>query len=481
MAWLIWWPLAAAALLFVIGGAARRWVGLAASVVPLVPAARLLHDVLRTGPRRAELGWPQPLGIELQADALSAALILLTCIVGCVVSGYAFSAFGAHDVATPWDEAAAFWPLWLMAWAAMHALYLSTDVFNVYVALELLTLAAVALVALPGTRATIAAALQYLLATLVGSLSFLFGVALLYAAYGRLELFELGSRIEPGPLALTALGLMTLGVMLKGALFPLHVWLPDAHGHALPPVSAVLSGLVVKAGFYLLVRLWFDTFSTVLHPWFATALGLAAVVGIVWASVLALGQTHLKRLLAYSTVAQLALMLLLFPLVMAGSVPLDGEAASRLPGWGGGVVLALSHGLAKAGLFLAAGASIRAAGTDALRDLAGTARRLPLTAGALVLGAWTLLGLPPSGGYVAKSLFEEAAIGAAAPWAWGVQGATVLTALYLGVALRSAFTRAPEGRSFRAVPLPMQLAPLVLTGVAAGLGLLLSGLGEGAP
>ena len=471
-AWLIWWPLAASVALFVVRGPLKPGLGLAASLVAVVPAAQLFDLVRVGGTLRVETGWPQPLGIELHADLLSASLIALTAVVGVTVSAYAFASFRGHHVTTPWDEAAAFWPLWLMLWAAMNALYLSSDLFNLYVTLELVTLAAIALVSLPGTRATLAAAMQYLLATLAGSLAFLFGVALLYAMHGRLELFELGRLIEPGAPALMALGLMSVGLMVKAAFFPFHFWLPDAHGHALPPVSALLSGLVVKAGFYLLVRVWFDTFPAVLQPAHGTALGVAAAVGIVWGSLLAIGETRLKRLLAYSTVAQLGFMLLLFPLVMTSSVPSGGGEASVLPGWGGGLALALSHGLAKAALFLAAGAFIHAAGSDVLRDLGGTARRLPLTAAAFALGTWTLVGLPPSGGYLAKTLYAEAALASAIPWGWLIQGGTVLTAGYLALALRAGLARRPDGAVFHDVPLVMQVAPLVLALLAAILDLL---------
>ena len=471
IAWLIWLPLAASVLLFVMGPR-KLSLGLALGALNVVPPLLLFAEVRRHGVQHYLLGWPAPLGIELRADALSASLVLLTAVVGAVVAAYAAAGLGERPAAHAMDPPSAFWPLWFVLAAGLHALYLSTDLFNLYVALELVTLAAIALVALPGTRATIAAALQYLLATLVGSLAFLFGVALLYASHGQLELFALGSLLTSGPLAWSAFGLMTAGIMVKGAFFPLHFWLPDAHGHALAPVSALLSGLVVKAGFYLLVRVWFDVFGSVLQPALGTAIGVLALLGIVWASLHALGAARLKRLLAYSTVAQLGLMLLLFPLVMAAGPPTTGAAASALPGWCGGVALALSHGLAKASLFLAAGAFIRAAGDDVLVELAGTARHLPLTALAFALGAWTLLGLPPSGGYLAKTLFEEAAARGTSAWGWVVQGTTLLSALYLAVALRALLERPRVGRRFRGVSPWMQLAPLVLAGLGASLGLL---------
>jgi multicomponent Na+:H+ antiporter subunit D len=467
--WLIWLPLAAAVASFAAGaGRVRRALGLAASAAMLLPAQLVFEAVRRDGPQRYLASWPAPLGIELRADLLSASLLLLTAVVGLVVAAYASTSLGELPPEHAVDPPAAFWPLWFMLSAGLNALYLSTDLFNLYVALEMVTLSAIGLVSLPGTRATIGAALVYLLATLAGSLAFLFGVALLYGAHGTLELFEVGRLLEAGPVTWTALGLMTLGIMVKAAFFPLHFWLPDAHGHALPAVSAVLSGLVVKGGFYLLVRVWFDTFPNVLQPSLGLALGSVALAGVVWASLLALSEGRLKRLLAYSTVAQLGMMLLTVPLAMTG--PGGGVGASITPGVEPGLALALSHGLAKAALFLSAGAFIRAAGSDALAELGGVARRLPLTLLASVLAAWTLLGLPPSGGYEAKTLFEQAATAAPIPWQLVVQGGTLLTALYLGVALRAVIEPAAASKRLRAVPLALQIPPLLLAALAVGLG-----------
>ncbi len=471
--WLIWLPLAAAIMAFVAStDASRRAYGLVGSAAALVPALLLFAAVRGGGAQRYLVGWPAPLGIEFRADLLSASLVLLTAVVGVVVATYASASLGdaheAHVVAIP----AAFWPLWLMLLAGLNAIYLSTDLFNLYVALEVVTLAAITLVSLPGTRSTIGAALVYLLATLVGSLAFLFGVALLYGAHGTLSLFELGPLLEGGPLAWSALGLMTLGIMVKAAFFPLHFWLPDAHGHALPPVSALLSGLVVKAGFYLFVRLWFDAFPSIVTPAFGPALGALALAGIVWASLLALGEGRLKRLLAYSTVAQLGLMLLAVPLALVSAASLGAQTASGSPGIEAGLMLALSHGLAKAALFLSAGAFIRGVGSDALAQLGGLARRLPLAVLAFALAAWTLLGLPPSGGYEAKALIAQAAVGAPFPWDLAAQATTLLTALYLGVALRALFGPRSAQERFDPVPLRLQFPPLVLALLAVGLGLM---------
>ena len=176
-------------------------------------------------------------------------------MVGIAVSVYA-SGYFSDD-----RQRRYFWPLWLLLWSGLNALFLSADIFNIYVTLELIGLAAVALAALPGMAASLNAAMRYLLVSLLGSLVYLLGVALLYANYQLLDLIALGETVAPGMLTWLAMGMMTVGLMLKTALFPLHFWLPPAHANAPAPVSALLSALVVKASFYLLLRLWFELFA----------------------------------------------------------------------------------------------------------------------------------------------------------------------------------------------------------------------------
>jgi multicomponent Na+:H+ antiporter subunit D len=164
-------------------------------------------------------------------------------------------------------------------WAGLNAVFVSADLFNLFVALEILTLTAVAMVALEGKAETLAAAMRYLLFALFGSLAYLLGVALLYAAYGTLDMQLLRTASGPVTRHGAAGGLMTAGLMAKTALFPLHGWLPPAHAGAPAPASAMLSALVVKASFYLIVRLWFDVLpgtATVEMTQLLGALGAAA-------------------------------------------------------------------------------------------------------------------------------------------------------------------------------------------------------------
>src|SRR5271170_1765175 len=359
-------------------------------------------------------GWAPPLGVALRADGFSAVMVVATALLV-----PAIGLFARAEFPTPLNtEARApliFWTLLLAVWAALNAVFLGADLFNLYVALELLTFAAVPLVCLDGRAETLAAALRYLLFALFGSILYLLGAVLLYGAYGTLDIVLLSGRIHAEPAAWTAISLMTAGLLAKAALYPLHLWLPPAHAGAPAPASAILSGLVVKAPFFLVVRLWFDVMPRVPVHAAAQVLGALGAAAIIFGSVLALRQGRLKLLIAYSTVAQIGYLFLMFPL--AGR-PETGHPWSTAA-WTGGVLQAISHAFAKAAMFMAAGLIAEALGHDRIAGLAGIGRALPITVFAFGLGGLSLMGLPPSGGFVAKAMLLTAAV-AENQWWWAL-------------------------------------------------------------
>ena len=399
-------------------------------------------------------GWGAPVGITWAVDGLAAAMLLLTAIIGTAGSIH-------HAVQTPRD--AHFWPLWLFLWAGLNVLFLSADLFNLYVALELLTLGAVALIALTGSQA-LGAAWRYLLAMLLGSSLYLFGVALLYGRYGVLDLHLLADRLVLDHATGVAVTLTTVGLLLKAGAFPLHFWLPKAHGRAPAAVSAVLSAVVVAASYYLLVRLWFGPFAAYLHGWPGQALGLLGAMAIIWGGIQALAQRHLKLLIAYSTVSQLGYGLLLFPLA-AGAAPALA--------WQGALVLIVAHSLAKAGLFLAAGCMIQFRGHDRIPALGGDQRGLVLVWLAMALAAASLIGLPPSSGFTGKLWLLQAALQDGAWW-WAVfmVAGTLLTAAYLfRIFDVAAAPAAGQEQGETALPALLPWSAVALGTAAVGLGL----------
>ncbi|MDP2252611.1 MAG: proton-conducting transporter membrane subunit, partial [Thiobacillus sp.] len=436
--WLIVLPLLWGTLAFLLGPGRGGRLAIAAIALQGVLALQLAGQLLDDGSRvYAVGGWGAPLGIDLMADGLAAVMLLLTQAVALPLAVFARGYFAASPKGRE-----LFWPLTGFLLAALNALFVSADLFNIYVTLELLGLAAVGLVAIAGGRQPVTAAMRYLFATLLGSGAYLLGVALIYGSYGSVSLAVLTPLLtSEAPLAVTlAAALILTGLLLKTALFPFHFWLPPAHGGAPAPVSALLSALVIKASFYLVLRLWLELFAPLATVAAAQLIGALGAAAILWGSWLALTQTRLKMLVAYSTVAQVGYLFLLFPL--ATLVPL-GAADSAVQG---GVMQAVAHGLAKAAMFAAAGSMIVATGRDDIGRLGGVGARLPLTLFSFGLAGVTLMGLPPSGGFSAKWLLLMAALESGQWWWVAVMIAGgLLTAAYVFKVLRRAFLPVAEG------------------------------------
>jgi formate hydrogenlyase subunit 3/multisubunit Na+/H+ antiporter MnhD subunit len=252
--------------------------------------------------------------VKLRADGLSAVMISITAIVMFAVGLYAPSEFRVRQGEKETRRSFSFWILLFAIWVAMNAVFLGNDLFNLYVALELVTFAAVPLVSISGTAGTLKAALRYLLFALIGSVLYLLGTALLYGNYGTLDISLLSERIRPGLAVWVSVSVMTAGLAVKTALFPFHLWLPPAHSGAPPAASALLSSLVVKGSFFITVRIWFDVMPGLTDFGATQILGAMGAGAIVVGGVMALRQTRLKLLIAYSTVAQLGYLFLMFPL-----------------------------------------------------------------------------------------------------------------------------------------------------------------------
>ena len=457
LVWLLLLPLAWATLAFVLGPGRGAWLAIAGLAAQFALAVDLARKVAAGGVSAHVVGgWGAPLGIDLAADGLSAAMLLLTQGVALPLAIHARAYFKAGDPAGVW-----FWPLLGFLLAGLNALFVSADLFNLYVTLELVGRAAVGLVAAGGGTQQVAAALRYLFATLLGSGAYLLGVALLYGAYGTVSSATLLPLVtaEAPRLVWIAAGLMVTGLLLKTALFPFHFWLPPAHGGAPAPVSALLSALVVKASFYLILRLWLGPLQALL-PSFAWLLALLGAAAIFWGSWQAIRAVKVKRLIAYSTVAQLGYLFLIFPLL-----PAPGALQA-------GVMQVFAHGLAKAGMFAAAGVMIKATGQDTVAGLAGAVERLPVTFFAFGLAGMTLMGLPPSSGFLAKWQIIDAAL-AQGHWVIAVVALAggLLAAVYVFRVLRQAFLQAPAPDTATAVPRTLEWTAFALAAASVLLGL----------
>ncbi|HDQ41167.1 MAG TPA: oxidoreductase [Desulfonatronum sp.] len=473
MLWVVLLPFLGALCCLILRGRAVAGTGILFSLAVLAVCTNLLPGIWTQGQIRVELGgWAAPLGIGLHLDGLGTFFLLLTAIVGVLVGLYAAGFFAQDKKHNAMGRH--FWPIWLLLWGGLNGVYLCSDVFNAYVLLEVTGLSAVGLTVLSKTTASLVAGLRYLLAAMFASLMYLLGVGLLYAACGQLDFVLLGQDMTQSPATLTAFGLMVFGLLVKTALLPFHFWLPPAHSSAPAPVSAILSALVVKASFFLLLRIWFTVFpaltgqagsSPVLPP--GLFLGLLGGLAVLWGSLQAVRQIRLKLLIAYSTVGQLGYLFLIFALLSvshgAGGGP-SGATDWTAMAWTGTVFHVFSHGLAKAALFLAAGCLALAMGTDDLNAMRNIAGRMPVITFTLAMAGVSLMGLPPSAGFVAKWMLLRAAL-ASGQWWWAVVIILggLLTAAYVFKILAYTFVPSQdETVPLRPVPPAMTLTALAL-------------------
>lgn len=409
---------------------------------------------LGLGPAWALGGWALPIGIRWHLDPAGLALLSLTTVVASVAS---LTAYGEEA------KQGEYWALWWLMWAALNALWLTQDLFNAYVALELLTLSAAGLVALSPKDPYGFSALRYVLVALIASLLYLLGVGLMYGAHATLDIDLLSERASSDALHGIAALCITLGLMMKAALVPLHSWLPQAHSRATPSVSAMLSAVVVAVALYWLWQLWQGPFQGLSMQ---TLFAFLGGVSLLWGGFNALQQTQLKRLIAYSTISQMGYALLI--------LSLSPELSAYPQAQQGATTLLVAHGLAKAGLFLTAGYLVVYHQSDQLQQLTGSAYRLPWLWAGFALSAASLIGLPPSGGFVGKwwlfiGLWEQQRWLSAIAFLLG----TLLTAAYLARVLTIALRPATATQTTLPPSTHSALVPLLLGGLAWCVGIIL--------
>ena len=454
-------PFVGAMAALAIGGRSAQRVAMATLAAGL--AIALWNGVVFIGSGQAVVyvlgGWQPPLGIALRADGLSTSMLVAVAVVITGIGVYARADFSTPAGSSEARGPLVYWLLLLAVWGSLNLVLVSGDLFTLYVALELLTFAGVPLVCLDGKGETLRAALRYLVYALAGSVLYLLGAVLLYGLCGTLDIPLVAQRVHASPAAWMAIAMMTAGLLAKTALFPLHLWLPPAHAGAPPAASAVLSALVVKGSFFIVIRLWFDVAPTL--PGLAAAQILAGLgaAAILFGSLVALRQQRLKLLIAYSTLAQIGYLFLMFPLAFdaASGAFVRGSALTA------GMLQIIAHATAKAAMFMAAGLLYKAYGHDRIADLAGALRAAPLSVLAFVVGGVALMGVLPSGAYLAKKLLLDAA-GASGQWWWEVvlQGGGFLTASYVVLVLAQVTRRGDAAAAPVRVPRTQEVAALAL-------------------
>ncbi len=340
-------------------------------------------------------GWRGPLGISLVVDGLSFFFSLIALGLGLLVIIYSIpeKRYGRT-----------YYFLLLVSLSSMIGVIYTADIFNMYVFYELLSLAVYLLIAHPKTGVTLRASFNYLIMGGVGLSFFLLGVGFLYAMTGTLDIFCIAEKMpdvfdSSMQMVIMSFVLITTGMGIKIAVFPLHGWLPDAHSMAPSPVSALLSGVTVKIGIYCLIRVVYTVFSKEIFLLISShnILMVLGVVSLLFGASMALAQKDLKRLLAYSTINQLGIVLI-------------GLGIGTELGLTGALFHVLNHAIMKSTLFFCAGIMITETGTREVKGLSGFSRQQPAITFSFVIASLGMIGIPPINGFVSKWMICLAAV-----------------------------------------------------------------------
>jgi len=385
--------------IFIAGWLNKRFcwfISFATILVQLVMAVFILHHVLTVGTIHYWLGgWSPPWGIEYVVDALNAYVLVILLFLALICVTYSKRSI-AHEL--PY-KIAPFYTVYQLLVTGLCGVTVTGDIFNMYVFIEIFSLSAYALIASRG-KIALKASFTYLVLGSIGACFFLLGIGFLYSVTGTLNMHDLSLLLPPlygNKIVLAAFGFFTVGLSIKMALFPLHTWLPDAHSFAPSEISAMLSGIIIEVSTYAFIRVCFSVYTLnfiKLLPIFDILCWIAAL-GIIIGSVLAIAQYNLKRMLAYSSVSQMGYIML--------AVGLSTSTHHAL--WGGlnpALMHILNHALMKGCLFLVAGAFIYKADLWNITDFTGLGRKMPYTCAAFVLAAISMIGVPPTVGFVSK-------------------------------------------------------------------------------
>ncbi len=391
---IIVFPLIMAFLINIVGWWWKRpcfYMSMLALSVSFISAIGMLNTVISKGTIHYRLGgWEPPWGIEYVVDHLNALILVIVSFVGLVVGIYS-----KKDIEKERPEKIPqFYTIYTLLVMGLLGMTVTGDAFNLYVLLEIASLASYALIALGEDGAPLAS-FNYVIMGTIGACFYLLGVGHLYIATGSLNMADL-SQLLPNlynsKVVVVAFAFLMVGVAIKMAFFPLHMWLPDAYTHAPSSVSAFVAGTMTKVGAYVMIRVMF----TIFKPYFSiemlpatTILGWVAVAAMMFGCIFAIAQSDLKRMFCYILIAEV------------GYIVLGISVANRM-GMSGAILHILNDAFMMACLFLVAGAIMYKIGTRDIKDLRYLHRKMPFTMAAFVIAALSVIGIPPTCGFFSK-------------------------------------------------------------------------------
>ncbi|KUJ84798.1 monovalent cation/H+ antiporter subunit D family protein [Microbulbifer flavimaris] len=406
------------------------------SLAAFVVSALLLQQVMSEGSIRYSLGgWDAPWGIEYRIDVLNAWVLFIVTGVSTAVIAAARASVESELGAS---RQTIFYTLYLLCFSGLLGIVATGDVFNVFVFLEISSLSTYALIAMGRDRRALWSAFQYLVLGTIGATFILIGIGFLYMMTGTLNMLDLAERlpaVESSTAVLAAFAFILVGICLKLALFPLHLWLPNAYSSAPSIVTAFLAATATKVALYLLVRFTVTVFgidfslSALPLQSLFILLGLA---GVFVGSAVAIYQSNIKRMFAYSSVAQIGYMIV-------------GIGISTVAGLQATLLHLFNHALMKAALFLALAGLVLRAGGCALEDFRGLGRRMPWTMGAIAVAGASLVGMPLTAGFISKWHLIAAAIDSGF-WilALLIVAGSLLSAVYVWRLIDAAYLQGPD-------------------------------------
>ena len=458
-------PLIGAPLCTLVGRGARAWaLSLIITWAAFAMAIGLMVQVASDGSISYMMGdWPAPWGIEYRVDIFNAFVLLLVTGVASAVMPFAYHSVKAEISA---DKHRLFYTAYLLTFAGLLGMTITGDAFNAFVFMEISSLSSYVLISLGRDRRALFASYQYLVLGTIGATFFVIAIGLLYIATGTLNMADLAERLpalSSNTVVIAAYAFLIVGLSLKLALFPLHLWLPNAYTFAPSVVSALLAGTATKVGVYLLLRFMFGVFGVDFsigeHP-VAGLLMPLAMVAAVSCSLVAITQVNVKRLLAYSSLAQIGYIVL-------------GISLANETGLTGAVVHLFNHALMKGAMFIALGCIMLRVGGTRFEHINGLGKRMPLTMAAFVLAGLSLIGIPGTVGFVSKWYLVLAALERDLwPIAVIIMITSLMAVVYIWRVLEAAYFGEPDTSiEIKEAPWPMVSAAWVLAAACVLFGL----------